>query len=165
MNFLNTLFNTTEKQEIDNPAKAIIHSIMEWKKFLPGMVERDAKANNCATIDAFFNLLAINGETERYIQKTHTDLFEDLINEPIVEAEILKVKAVIIDRLNITNEETKSFVHDVIFRRMILIGDFEVPLPPLEEQYGNRITVEQATQIKEITQLILGLPGINSKTS
>ncbi len=135
------------------------------EKILPGMVERDAKANNCLTIDAFFNLLAKNGETERYITKTHTDLFKDLITEPIVEAEILKVKAVIIDKLNITNEETKSYVHDVIFRRMILIGDLKVPLPPLEEHYGNRIAIQEADQINEITQLILGLPGINNKTS
>ena len=163
MNFLNHLFGTKAKQEIDNPAKAIIHAIIEWKKFLPAMVERDAKANNCSTIDEFFTLLAKTGESEKYIAKTHLDLLKDLITEPIVKEAIIDVRNVIIDRLNITNEETKSYVHDVIFRRIILLGDFNVSLPPLENHYGNRINKEQATQITEMTKLVLGLPGINSK--
>lgn len=163
MNFLNFLFGTKEKQEIDNPAKAIIHAIVEWKRFLPEMVARDAKANNCSTVDDFFSLLAKNGEADKYIAKTHRDLFKDLITEPIVKGAIIDVKTVIINQLNITDEETKSYVHDVIFRRIILLGDFNISMPPLEDHYGDRIGEKQATRIIEMVKLVLGLPGINSK--
>ncbi len=164
MNFLNNLFNTKERQEIDNPAKAIIYAIIKWKNFLPAMVDRDAKANGCS-IDEFFSLLARRGESEKYIAKTHLDLLKDLISEPTVKEAIVNLRTVIINRLNITNDETKSYVHDVIFRRIIFLGEFSVSLPPLQEHYGNKINEKEATEIEEMVKLVLGLPGLNSNIS